>query len=184
VPCLLAAACGGSSPPAPVTSSGASSSTGAATAGPTSSGPQTSSGAQTSSAPSGGAAVTTTTSSSSRPPEVPKTKARTSHRAHPSGGAAVSSGVRVATTLQIQAGGELSPPSVSVPAGASITLTLINHAGAGHLVAFATPRRQTIRLAANARGAAVIPALHDGTYRILVDGTPRGQLVIGAQGGP
>jgi hypothetical protein len=178
--CLLVAACGGSSHPAAGTSSSASSSTGTATGGPTSS----ATAGQTSSAPSGGAAITTTTSSTSRPPEVPRTKGQKSHRSNPSGGAAESSGVRVGTTLEIRAGGQLSPPSVSVPAGAFIDLTLINHGSAGHSVAFATPRRQTIGLAANGRASAVIPPLRDGTYRILVDGTPRGQLVIGAQGGP
>jgi hypothetical protein len=39
-------------------------------------------------------------------------------------------------------------------------------------------------VAAGTSGTLETAGLKDGIYRILVNGTPRGQLMIGAQGGP
>jgi hypothetical protein len=181
--CLLLAACGGSSPSSGSTSTTASSA--AASTAPTS--------ATQTAAPAGtatnGAAAVTTTSTTTRPPEVPKSKgtggkAKQPGTSNPSGGVGESSGARVSTRLEIHAGGQLEPPAVSIPAGVTIALKLTDADHAAHTVVLAVPQRQTVRLSAGARATASIPALRAGTYRILVDGTPRGQLLIGAQGGP
>jgi hypothetical protein len=173
--CLLVASCGGSSPSPATTTTTTTASSATPTTGTThTAAPPTTAGR--------GAAPVTTTSTTSRPPEVPQSKAQ--KRSGSSGGVGESSQVHVSTELQVRAGGQLAPPAISVPAGVAAELKLTDRDSAPHAVVLAVPHRQTLRLSPGASATASIPALHDGTYRILVDGTPRGQLLIGAQGGP
>jgi hypothetical protein len=177
--CLLLAACGGS---AQTTSSTATSGTTPSSTTTTAASTVTATSPTPTGTATNGAAAVTTTSTTSRPPEVPKGKARKRDRSSSSGG--VSEDAVVETTVAIDAGGQLAPPAVSVPSGVAIDLRLADRDTTPHSVVLALPQRQTLRLSAGASATASIPALRNGTYRILVDGTPRGQLLIGAQGGP
>jgi hypothetical protein len=123
---------------------------------------------------------TSTTQSTSAPPEVPKAKKEKHHG--PSH--AVSQGAHVKTTLAVSASGDVAPPVVSVPSGVGVEIHVTNHGGATATVALAVPTHPSIHVHAGASGTLQTGGLKDGTYRILVNGTPRGQLLIGAQGGP
>jgi hypothetical protein len=86
--------------------------------------------------------------------------------------------------MAVAASGDLSPPSVSVPSGVGLELHLTNHGSAARTVVLAVPGRPTARLAPGGSGGLEAAGQRAGTYSILVDGTPRGQLTSGAQGGP
>jgi hypothetical protein len=86
--------------------------------------------------------------------------------------------------MTVGASGGLSPPSVSVPSGVGVELRLSNHAGAARTIVLGVPGRPSIRVAPGGAGTLEAGGQRDGTYPILVDGTPRGQLISGAQGGP
>ena len=160
---LLLAACGGSS----------HSSTGARTAASAASSPTTVAVATPSSS-------TTTTSTTSAPPEVPKAK-REKHHA-PSH--AVSQGAHVETNLTVAVSGDVSPSVVSIPSGVGVEIHVANHGSSAAAVAFGVPAHPIVHVAAGASATLHIDGLKAGTYRILVNDTPRGQLMIGAQGGP
>ena len=175
--CLGLAACGGSShsstSAAPATSSSqttASSSSGAVAE------------TDTFTASGEGPAVTTTRTLSA-PPEVPKTRTH-KHSDDGGGHGGASQGARVESNVTIAANGDVSPPFVSVPSGVGIEIHVTNHGRATATVALSVPAHPSVHVAAGASGTLESAGLKDGTYRILVNGTPRGQLITGAQGGP
>ena len=179
--CLLVAACGGSSKSTTtVATATQATATQAATASATAPTPT----AATSSAPS----TTTTTTNASAPPEVPKTE---THKAQHGGGggggggqSGASQGAHVETNVTVAANGDVSPPVVSVPSGVGVELHVTNHGSSAATVALSVPSHPTVHVAPGAGGTLETAGLKDGTYRITVNGTPRGQLMIGAQGGP
>ncbi|MFZ1994364.1 MAG: hypothetical protein WAU75_09655 [Solirubrobacteraceae bacterium] len=170
---LLVAACGGSSH-----GSGSSSS---ATDTPTASSQTTTSSAISAVtgtySVSGNTAVTSTTVV---PPEVPKSQKQKHHRA----ARAASQGAHVQTSMTVNAAGDVSPPVVSVPSGVGVEIHVTNHGSAADTVALAVPSHPSVKVAPGASGTLETAGLKDGTYHVLVNGTPRGQLLIGAQGGP
>ncbi len=167
---LLVAACGGSahSTTAGTTTTTASSQPAATTA-PTT--PSTATTAATASA---------TTTRATRPPEVPAGRGQKQARPTPS----VSSGVTIPAAFEISPGGKLSPASVAVPPGVSISLGVENRDHATHTVVLAARRRPRLRLRAGAGGLTIVTGLPIGSYQVLVDGTVQGKVVVGAQGGP
>ena len=86
--------------------------------------------------------------------------------------------------MAIAANGDISPPVVSVPSGVGVELHVTNHGSAAATIAVSVPSHPSAHVAAGATGTLESGGLKNGTYRILVNGTPRGQLMIGAQGGP
>jgi hypothetical protein len=86
--------------------------------------------------------------------------------------------------MTVNAAGDVSPPVVSVPSGVGVAIHVTNHGAAAATVALAVPTHPSVRVGPGARATVQTAGLKDGTYRILVNGTPRGQLMIGAQGGP
>jgi hypothetical protein len=125
-------------------------------------------------------ATTTTTSSTSAPPEVPKAKKEKHHgRSH-----AVSQGVHVETGVTVAASGDVSPSVVSIPSGVGVEIHVANHGSSVATVALGVPGDPIVHVAPGASATLHTDGLKDGTYRILVNDTPRGQLIIGAQGGP
>jgi hypothetical protein len=122
---------------------------------------------------------TTTTTSASAPPEVPHAKTR-----HHGSTRAASQGVHVDTNLAVGGNGDISPPVVSVPSGVGVELRITNHGISAVTVAVSVPSHPSAKVAPGAKATLRTGGLKNGTYRILVNGTPRGQLMIGAQGGP
>lgn len=181
ITCLGLAACGGAS-------HSATSSTSAAT----STGPSQVAAATTTFSVSGeGPAVTTTTTSATAPPEVPRTETRKGDHASGGGGqtsgggqSGASQGAHVQSNLTVAANGDVSPPLVSVPSGVGVELHVTNHRSSAATVALSVPSHPSAHIAPGASATLQTAGLKDGTYRILVNGTPRGQLMIGAQGGP
>jgi hypothetical protein len=129
------------------------------------------------------AATTTTTATASAPPEVPKTKTH-KHPGEDGGHGGVSQGAKVETSVTIATNGDVSPPVLSVPSGVRIEIQVSNHGSGTATVALSVPANPSVHLAAGASGKLESAGLKNGTYRILVNGTPRGQLLSGAQGGP
>jgi hypothetical protein len=168
IACAAVAGCGGSSQ----TSSTRATATPAASTRTT-----TTSSASAGSSVSGHPAVTSTTVV---PPEVPKAK---KHK-HSATTHAVSQGAHVESHLTIGANGGVSPPAVSVPSGVGVELRVTNHGSAPDTVALSVPSHPSVKVAPGVSATLQTAGLKGGTYRILVNGTPRGQLLIGAQGGP
>jgi hypothetical protein len=132
---------------------------------------------------SSAAATTTTTATASAPPEVPKTKTHR-HPGEDGGHGGVSQGARVETSVTIATNGDVSPPVLSVPSGVGIEIHVSNHGSGAATIALSVPAHPNVHLTAGASGKLQSAGLKNGTYRILVNGTPRGQLLSGAQGGP
>jgi hypothetical protein len=128
-------------------------------------------------------ATTTTTATASAPPEVPKTKTH-KHSGGGDGHGGASAGAHVEANVSIAASGDISPPVVSVPSGVGVELHVTNHGSAAATVALSVPSHPSAHVVPGGRGTLETGGLKDGTYRITVNGTPRGQLMIGAQGGP
>ena len=177
ITCFALTACGGSSHK----SSSQAAGTPAASSSPTTASSTTGSAGQTDtfSVSGEGPAVTTTTSTSA-PPEVPKAKKRTHHGSTH----AASQGAHVETNVSIAANGDVSPPVVAVPSGVGVELHVANHGSTAGTVVLSVQGRPSVKVAAGGHGTLQTGGLKNGTYRILVNGTPRGQLMIGAQGGP
>jgi hypothetical protein len=132
-------------------------------------------------------ATTTTTATASAPPEVPKTKTHKHNGGGGGGGGGhggASAGAHVEANVSIAASGDISPPVVSVPSGVGVELHVTNHGSAAATVALSVPSHPSAHVVPGGRGTLETGGLKDGTYRITVNGTPRGQLMIGAQGGP
>jgi hypothetical protein len=177
---LGVAACGGSSPSTSATSTTASSaatatapSTAATTATATAPPP-------TASTPASTSTPATTTTHSSRPPEVPAGSGHNKTAPRPT----VSSGAIIPAPFLIGPGGAVSPPSVAVPAGVSISLGVTNRDHRAHTVTLAGARHATLHLRAGAGAVTVVSGLPKGTYDLMVDGTAKASVVVGAQGGP
>jgi len=158
---LLLAACGGS---AHSTSSSSSA---------------TSSSATTTSAVA--ASTTTTAVTSSRPPEVPASRAQSSTATNPT---APDTDVHLPAAFAIEPGGDLAPPEVQAPKGIAIQLQLRNLDSRPHAFALGSPKRYSAQIPPRGRTTALLTGLDKGTYRILIDGAPRGRLVIGSAPGP
>ncbi|MFL5865081.1 MAG: hypothetical protein ACJ780_30680 [Solirubrobacteraceae bacterium] len=130
----------------------------------------------------GAGAATTTTSRPSAPPEVPKGRRRGRGSA---GRPAASQGAHISTTVVVGRTGRLSPPVVSVPAGINVDIHIANRASSPCTVALTgTIVYGTVQVGPGASGQLQSGALRKGIYQILVNGTPRGHIVAGAQGGP
>jgi hypothetical protein len=173
---IAVAACGGSSQSSSATATGGSAASSSQTTASSPSGAVAST--ATFSASGVGAAVTTT--STIAPPEVPKAKKHARH----GGTHAVSQGAHVETNVAVDANGGVTPPVVSVPSGVAVELHITNHSGVAATVELSVPSHPGVHVAPSGRATLQTAGLKDGTYRILVNGTPRGQLMIGAQGGP
>ena len=91
------------------------------------------------------------------------------------------SNVRLPATFTIGDGGKLTPPSVTAPADVLIGLTLVSGDGAAHRV---TVGGRALAVPAGGRTYAVLRGLSRGRHPVLVDGSPRGTLVVGGQPGP
>jgi hypothetical protein len=89
--------------------------------------------------------------------------------------------VRLPATFTIGAGGKLTPPSVTAPAGVLIGLTVISGDGAAHRV---TVGARAIAVPAGGRTYTALRGLSRGRHPVLVDGAPRGTLVVGGAPGP
>jgi hypothetical protein len=127
-----------------------------------------------------GTGVATTTTSATAPPEVPKARKHTSHgTTH-----AASQGAHVESNLTVSANGDVSPPVVSVPSGVGVDLHITYHGSGAATVALSVPGHPSVKVAPGGHATLQTGGLKDGTYRILVNGTPRGQVLTGAQGGP
>ncbi len=181
ITCLGLAGCGGSSQTSSSTQAGGTpaASSSETTAAST---PGVVAGPATFTASGAGPAVTTTITGTSAPPEVPKAKKQ--KQKHHGTTPAVSQGAHVQSNLTVSANGDVTPPVVSVPSGVGVELHVTNHGSGAATVALSVPGHPSVKVAAGANGALQTAGLKDGTYRILVNGTPRGQLMIGAQGGP
>ena len=170
---VMLAACGGSthSTSAGTTATTASSQA-AATTPPTTT--------STATAATTATTATATTTRATRPPEVPAGRGQKKARPTPS----VSSGVTIPAAFLISPGAKLSPPSVAVPPGVSISLRVENRDHASHTVVLAAGRRPRLRLRAGAGGLTIVTGLPIGSYQVLLDGTAQANVVVGAQGGP
>lgn len=91
---------------------------------------------------------------------------------------------RVPATFTILPGGALKPQTVSSPAFIAIQLTISSGDGKGHQVVVRTPAPRSLAVPANGRASVQIPGLKQGRYPLQVDGTTRGELVIGGEPGP
>jgi hypothetical protein len=175
VTCLGLAACGGASHSS--SNSNTVNATAATTTQANTSAPNAAAGSTTVSVTGVG---TTTTASTSAPPEVPKAKKQKHHGSSH----AASQGAHVETSMTVDAAGDVSPSVVSVPSGVGVELHVTNHGSAAETIALSVPGHPSVHVGPGAGGTLETGGLKDGTYRILVNGTPRGQLMIGAQGGP
>ena len=170
---LLVASCGGSTHS---TTGGTTTTTASSQAAATT--PPTTASTATTAATATTASATTTRAS--RPPEVPAGRGQKKARPTPS----VSSGVTIPAAFEISPGGKLSPASVAVPPGVSISLGVENRDHASHTVVLAARTRPRLRLRAGAGGLTIVTGLPIGSYQVLVDGTAQAKVVVGAQGGP
>ncbi len=91
---------------------------------------------------------------------------------------------RIPATFQLQAGGRLSPSTVSIPAFLAVDLSVASHDGAGHTVTVRIPSARTLTIGPHGHAAVLLRGLRAGQYAILVDGHPRGTLSIGGEPGP
>ena len=89
--------------------------------------------------------------------------------------------MRLPATFTIGAGGKLKPPSATAPAGVLIGLTLISGDGAAHRV---TVGAKALVVPAGGRTYTALRGLSRGRHPVLVDGAPRGTLVVGGSPGP
>jgi hypothetical protein len=176
ITCLGLAACGGSSP----SSSTSATATPAATASTTSSTQATTGTGTGTGTGTAAGATTTTTTSTSAPPEVPKAKKQKHHGSTH----AASQGAHVEANMTVTAAGDVSPPVLSVPSGVGVEIHVTNHGGSTDTVVLSVPAHPSVHVAPGQSATLQTGGLKDGTYRVLVNGTPRGQLMIGAQGGP
>jgi hypothetical protein len=179
ITCLGLTACGGSSQ----SSSTHATATPAASSSETTASTGAEVGAATTTFSVSGEGPAVTTTHAGAPPEVTGTKTHKDH-GDDSGHGGVSQGAHVEANVTIAGNGDISPPVVSVPSGVGVELHVTNHGSAAATVALSAPAHPSAHVAAGATGTLESAGLKNGTYRILVNGTPRGQLMIGAQGGP
>ena len=127
------------------------------------------------------ATTATTATTSSRPPEVPVSRAQSSTASNPT---APDTDVRLPAAFAIEPGGGLTPPLVGAPKGVAIQLQLHNRDSKPHAFVLDSPQRYSVAVPPGGRATTTITGLDKGTYRILIDGAPRGRLVIGSAPGP
>jgi hypothetical protein len=165
---LVLAACGGSSHSSSSTSSASPSAT--RTAAPTS---------VTGTGTVSAGPTTTTATTSSRPPEVPKNKAPKHSKA-----TAPNTNVRIPAAFIIGAGGAITPPLISVPPKVTIELLLHNRDTLAHRVQLSVAHFPTVSVPPGGSKTTDISGVSKGNYRLLVDGTTRARIVVGAVPGP
>jgi hypothetical protein len=86
--------------------------------------------------------------------------------------------------MAVSATGDLLPPVVSVPSGVGVEIHVANNGSSAATVTLSVPGQPSAYVGPGAIGMLQTAGLQEGTYRILVNGTPRGQILAGAQGGP
>jgi hypothetical protein len=123
--------------------------------------------------------TTTTATTSSRPPEVPKSKAPKHSKP-----TAPNTNVRIPAAFTIGAGGAITPPLISVPPNVTIELLLHNRDTLGHRVQLSVAHFPTVSVAPGGSKTTDISGVKKGNYRLLVDGTTRARIVVGAVPGP
>ncbi len=87
-------------------------------------------------------------------------------------------------TFAIDAGGKLTPATVSSPAFLAVQVSVTDHDGQAHQIVIRTPTPHTLMVSAGGHASVLIPGLRAGQYPITVDGTQRGALLIGGEPGP
>ena len=93
--------------------------------------------------------------------------------------------VRIPATFVIGSGGALTPPLISAPANVTIELRLRNRDTTAHRVALTVPHfPPRVSVPAGASATSEITGLRKGTYRLLVDGSVKGRIVVGSVPGP
>jgi hypothetical protein len=90
----------------------------------------------------------------------------------------------VQADVDIMTGGAIVPPAVSVPTGVDVEIRFSNESDATHTVSLDVPTHPSLQLVPHTGGPLATAGLQNGTYEILIDGRPRGQIMIGTQGGP
>ena len=81
----------------------------------------------------------------------------------------------------VNADDSLNPPMISGPAATAILLTVTSRASHPVEVTLAS---HSVSVAAHGHASTRIPTLKPGRYPVVVNGSPRGTLVVGAQPGP
>ena len=94
------------------------------------------------------------------------------------------SNVRLPALFTIGAGGRLTPPVVSGPAGVTIELTVTDRDTRSHVVKVAGPAPVTLTVAPGGSVTRLLTGLPKGSTAITVDGVARGSLQVGAAPGP
>ena len=117
--------------------------------------------------------VATRTPSASTAASYPTTTGRTS--------TAGASDVRIPAMFTIESGGKLSPPTVIAPAGVRIELTVVSSDGRAHRVVVGG---EALTVPAGAPVSTTLSGLPRGPHVLVVDGVPRGALIVGGQPGP
>jgi hypothetical protein len=65
-----------------------------------------------------------------------------------------------------------------------VQLTVVSTDGKGHKAVLLTPTPHSLSVPANGRASVLVPGLKAGEYRLRIDGTTRGGLMIGGEPGP
>lgn len=94
------------------------------------------------------------------------------------------SGTRVPATYMIGASGTITPPTISVPVGYTVEITFIDQGSSADKVTVSTPRPVRLVVPSGGDSYVLVTQLPKGSYPIIVNGTKRGSLVIGAAPGP
>jgi hypothetical protein len=92
--------------------------------------------------------------------------------------------VRLPATFTVRRGGTVTPPSVSSPAFIAIQLTVISGDGKRHQAILRTPTPHTVSVPAGGTSRVLIAGQRPGHYALVVDGAPRGAVVVGGEPGP
>ncbi len=163
---FLFGGCGGSGSSGTTASQGASASTSA------SGKPQAGAGSTAGGAVPGSAGRPTSTTAASSTSGAPSTA---------NGG---SINVRVPATFTIRPGGRLDPSTVSSPAFLAVRLTIVAADGRAHKILLKAPQPHALSVPAGGRASVLIAGMRAGRYPLLVDGSPRGALLIGGEPGP
>jgi hypothetical protein len=91
---------------------------------------------------------------------------------------------RVPATFVIRAGGALNPSSVSAPAFLAVEVSIQSSDSRSHQVVVRTPTPHTFNVSPHGHASLLIPGLRAGAYAIVIDGAPKGSLIIGGEPGP
>jgi hypothetical protein len=92
--------------------------------------------------------------------------------------------VRLPATFTITSAGLLNPPVIAVPKGLPVQLTVVSKDSHGHTVVLHSKPPHQLKVPANGQASVLIPHLPKATYKVFVDGVPKGSLSIGVQVGP